>query len=61
MEIAPRVPARVKIIDLSGDFRLSDAEVFAKHYGREQTAMEAQRGFVYGLTETNRDAIRSAV
>src|SRR6478672_11454734 len=60
MEIAPRLPAGVKIIDLSGDFRLSDADVFAKHYGREQTAMEAQRGFVYGLTETNRDAIRSA-
>ena len=60
MEIAPRLPTGVKIIDLSGDFRLSDAEVFAKHYGREQTAMEAQRGFVYGLTETNRDAIRSA-
>src|SRR6185436_19789521 len=60
MEIAPRLPAGVKIIDLSGDFRLSDAEVFAKHYGREQTAMEAQRGFVYGLTETNREAIRSA-
>lgn len=60
MEIAPRLPAGVKIIDLSGDFRLSDADVFAKHYGREQTAMDAQRGFVYGLTETNRDAIRSA-
>ena len=60
MEIAPRLPAGVKIIDLSGDFRLSDADVFAKHYGREQTAMETQRGFVYGLTETNRDAIRSA-
>ena len=60
MEIAPRLPAGVKIIDLSGDFRLSDADIFAKHYGREQTAMEAQRGFVYGLTETNREAIRSA-
>jgi N-acetyl-gamma-glutamyl-phosphate reductase len=60
MEIAPRLPAGVKIIDLSGDFRLNDADVFAKHYGREQTAMEAQRGFVYGLTETNREAIRSA-
>src|SRR4051794_35492074 len=60
MEIAPRLPAGVKIVDLSGDFRLSDAEVFATHYGREQTAMEAQRDFVYGLTEVNRDAIRSA-
>jgi N-acetyl-gamma-glutamyl-phosphate reductase len=39
---------------------LSDADVFAKHYGREQTAMVAQRDFVYGLTETNRERIRSA-
>jgi N-acetyl-gamma-glutamylphosphate reductase len=39
---------RREIIDLSGDFRLSDAEVFAKHYDREQTAMDAQAGFVYG-------------
>ena len=60
MEIAPRVPANVKVIDLSGDFRLGDAEVFARHYGREHTAMGAQTQFVYGLTETNRDAIRSA-
>src|SRR6185503_1282265 len=45
MEIAPKLPAKVKIIDLSGDFRLSDAEVFAKHYGREHTAMAAQTEF----------------
>jgi N-acetyl-gamma-glutamyl-phosphate reductase len=60
MDIAPRLPASVKIIDLSGDFRLSDAAVFAKHYGREQTSMDAQAAFVYGLTETNREAIKSA-
>src|SRR5436190_3479187 len=60
MDIAPGLPSSVKIIDLSGDFRLSDADVFAKHYGREQTAMDAQADFVYGLTETNRKAIKSA-
>jgi N-acetyl-gamma-glutamyl-phosphate reductase common form len=60
MEVVPRLPASVKIIDLSGDFRLSDAEAFAKHYGREQTAMDAQSQFVYGLTETNRERIKSA-
>ena len=42
MEIAPRLPSKVKVIDLSGDFRLSDAESFAKHYGREHTQMNAQ-------------------
>ena len=60
MELAPRLPASVKIIDLSGDFRLSDAQVFAQHYGREHAAMDAQSQFVYGLTETNREVIRTA-
>ena len=60
MEIAPRLPSNLKIIDLSGDFRLRDAENFALHYGREHTAMGAQSEFVYGLTETNREAIKTA-
>ena len=60
MEIVPQLSAGVKVIDLSGDFRLSDAEVFARHYGREHTAMPVQSDFVYGLTETNRPAIRKA-
>src|SRR5438105_15021130 len=60
MEIAPKLTAQVKVVDLSGDFRLSDANVFAQHYGREHTTMDAQRDFVYGLTETNREAIKSA-
>jgi N-acetyl-gamma-glutamyl-phosphate reductase len=60
MEIVPRLPSSLKVIDLSGDFRLSDRDVFAEHYGFEQTAMDAQAEFVYGLTETNREAIRNA-
>jgi len=60
IDIAPRLPENVKVIDLSGDFRLSDADVFAQHYGREHTAMNAQTQFVYGLTETNREVIRTA-
>jgi N-acetyl-gamma-glutamyl-phosphate reductase len=60
MDLAPKLSPKVKVIDLSGDFRLDDADVFAKHYGREQTAMDAQAQFVYGLTEINREAIKSA-
>lgn len=60
MEIAPRIPSQVKVIDLSGDFRLTDADSFAKHYGRQHTSLEAQSEFVYGLTETNRAAISGA-
>ena len=60
MDIVPVLPGGVKAIDLSGDFRLRDADAFAQHYGRPHTAMESQGGFVYGLTETNREAVREA-
>ncbi len=60
MEIAPRLPPSVKVIDLSGDFRLRDKGEFEQHYSREHTAMDTQAEFIYGLTETNRDAISNA-
>jgi N-acetyl-gamma-glutamyl-phosphate reductase len=60
MDVVPRLPENVKAIDLSGDFRLRDQEVFEQHYGRPHTAMQSQSGFVYGLTETNREAIKTA-
>jgi N-acetyl-gamma-glutamyl-phosphate reductase common form len=59
MNVVPRLPENVKVIDLSGDFRLRDQEIFERHYGRAHTAMPAQREFAYGLTETNREAIRN--
>ena len=60
MQVVPSLPTPVKAIDLSGDFRLRDQTVFEKHYKQAHTAMSAQAGFVYGLTETNRDAIKTA-
>jgi N-acetyl-gamma-glutamyl-phosphate reductase len=60
LEIAPRLPSGLKVIDLSGDFRLRDADAFVEAYGREHTAMELQREFVYGLTEFNREEIARA-
>jgi N-acetyl-gamma-glutamyl-phosphate reductase common form len=60
LELAPRLPSNVKAIDLSGDFRLNDPAEFLEHYGRVQTATDLQREFVYGLTETNREAIKGA-
>jgi N-acetyl-gamma-glutamyl-phosphate reductase len=60
LEIAPRLPKGLRAIDLSGDFRLRDADEFRLHYGREHTAAELQREFVYGLTEFNRGAIAGA-
>ncbi len=60
MEVVPKLPETVKVIDLSGDFRLRDQNEFEAHYGRSHTAMHTQSEFVYGLTETNREAIANA-
>jgi N-acetyl-gamma-glutamyl-phosphate reductase common form len=60
LDVVPRLPGKVKVVDLSGDFRLQDPQIFEQHYGRAHTAIRTQREFVYGLTETNREAIRGA-
>jgi N-acetyl-gamma-glutamyl-phosphate reductase len=60
MDVVPRLPGDLKAIDLSGDFRLRDQSVFEKHYKQSHTAMGSQAEFVYGLTETNREAIMQA-
>ena len=60
LNLIPQLPESVKAIDLSGDFRISDPEVFRKFYKLEHTAQDLQKKFVYGLTETNRAAIKGA-
>ncbi|HWN98989.1 MAG TPA: N-acetyl-gamma-glutamyl-phosphate reductase, partial [Blastocatellia bacterium] len=60
MDVVPQLPRSVRVIDLSGDFRLNDAEVFRRFYGFEHTAMKDQREFVYGLSEVNRKQIKEA-
>ncbi|HMJ07669.1 MAG TPA: N-acetyl-gamma-glutamyl-phosphate reductase [Pyrinomonadaceae bacterium] len=60
MKIVPDLGPAVKAIDLSGDFRIDDADVFKQFYNLEHDAAELQKSFVYGLTETNRRAIRAA-
>lgn len=60
MDLVPRLPANIKAIDLSGDFRLRDHVVFEEHYKLPHTAMQSQAEFVYGLTETNREAVKPA-
>ena len=59
LTLIPQLPAGVKAIDLSGDFRIDEAEVFKKYYKLDH-AGEVQSEFVYGLTETNRESITTA-
>src|SRR5688500_5416069 len=60
LNLIPGLPASVKAIDLSGDFRIDDPAVFKEYYKLDQTATDLQAKFVYGLAETNREAIAGA-
>ncbi len=51
---------KVKIIDLSADFRLKDVSVYEKWYKIEHKAKEFINEAVYGLCEINRDKIKEA-
>ena len=52
----------VRIVDLSGDFRLRDPEAYKKFYGGDHPdpSVLTKGTFVYGLPELNRAAIRKA-
>jgi N-acetyl-gamma-glutamyl-phosphate reductase len=52
--------AGVRIVDLSSDFRISDASVWEKWYKVKHVAPELLQQAVYGLPEINREKIRNA-
>ncbi len=54
------IAAGVKIVDMSGDFRLRDAAVYEKFYGAKHPHPELLGTFVYGLPELNRTEIKKA-
>ncbi len=59
-EVIAKLPAHLRIVDLSADFRLTDIEAYATWYGHAHLAPDLQKEAVYGLTEINRDAVRKA-
>jgi N-acetyl-gamma-glutamyl-phosphate reductase len=50
----------VKVVDMSGDFRLRSAESYERFYGQRHPHPERLADFVYGLPELHRERIRSA-
>ena len=60
MEMVPQLGRELVIIDLSGDFRLSDPKIFERYYGFPMICPQEQPSFVYGLTEINREKLMSA-
>jgi len=59
-EVIAGLPERLKVVDLSADFRLRDLETYAEWYGHAHRAPALQEAAVYGLTELARDAVRGA-
>ena len=61
LELAPRLVQRgLRVIDLSGVFRLSDVDVFKRHYNLTHSAPELLREAVFGLPEAFRAQIPAA-
>ncbi|MBD9077700.1 MAG: N-acetyl-gamma-glutamyl-phosphate reductase [Clostridium sp.] len=54
------VLSKVKIIDLSADFRIKDVEIYKQWYKLEHGSPEYIKEAVYGLPEINRDKIKDA-
>ncbi len=51
---------KVKIIDLSADFRIKDVSTYEKWYGIKHQSPEYIKEAVYGLCEINRDKVSGA-
>lgn len=50
----------VKVIDLSGDYRYDDPDVYEAWYGEKHSSPELLKESVYGLCELHRDKIKGA-
>jgi N-acetyl-gamma-glutamyl-phosphate reductase len=58
--VIAQLPAHLKIIDLSADFRLHDLDTYAQWYGHAHQAAALQKEAVYGLTEHARAQVAKA-
>jgi N-acetyl-gamma-glutamyl-phosphate reductase len=59
-ELPALADSGVKVIDLSGDYRMHDVKTYEKWYGHQHTDMEHLEKAVYGLPEFFRDKIKGA-
>jgi N-acetyl-gamma-glutamyl-phosphate reductase len=58
--IIPLIKAGIKVVDISADFRLKDAEEYPNWYGFAHPAQQLLSKAVYGLTELYREQVATA-
>lgn len=56
----PLIEAGIQVIDLSADFRLRDADLYAEYYGHAHPAPNLLSQAIYALPELRGDAIKGA-
>ena len=56
--LTEEILSKVKVIDLSADYRIKDVSVYEKWYGIEHKSPQFIEEAVYGLCEINRDKIK---
>ena len=55
-----KVLKKVKIVDLSADYRIKDVDIYEEWYGIQHKSPEFIPEAVYGLCEINREAVKQA-
>ena len=58
-KIAKHIPDKVKLIDLSADFRLKDAEIYRKWYGMKHSSKKLIKKSIYAITEFSRNKLKN--
>ncbi len=58
--LTEEILSKVKIVDLSADYRIKDVAVYEKWYGIEHKSPQFLSEAVYGLCELNRDQITTS-
>ena len=58
--VSEEILSKVKIVDLSADFRLKDVAVYEKWYGISHKSPQFIEEAVYGLCEINREQVKRA-
>ena len=58
-KIANKIPKKIKIIDLSADFRLSDPKEYEKWYGKKHASKKFIKDSIYAITEFSRNKVKN--
>jgi len=58
-KIAKQIPKNIKLIDLSGDFRLKNSKLYKKWYGINHNCKNLIKKSIYAITEFSKDKLKN--